>query len=605
MSGSAIILLIMVLAAAGGVAALYMHRRSLHPDRQRQEPEFYEDEEILHKTGRHWVVLVQRGFIVALAAGLTAGLAFYWAIGGSFIESDVGDVGRFDLTNIILIVLIGVLILLWQRQARRPVKGKQPSRFAWLPDLPFILGVGVLALLVFFRFRGGRVFYINPLEARGDEPLSLVLAGIALMLTGALVYIMIDWANDYLILTPTRVIYDDQQLLIRHFQQELLIENIQQVNVRADSYLAYGLGQIGYAMGIFGSWFGLRERPKPPAQASFATIVIGSFSPQNITFARAMYPYAMQSAIQAKINQRNKAKAPELLQRLIEDQVYKNQVPKQPGPAVHVHVEERHGSRLIHWLFHTNPERDGDTLTWRPFWLFMVLAILRPFGTFALATIGLALLTQLGLLPGVWAFLIWLPITLFCLGWLIWIREEHVNDKYVLNLQTIIDVDKKPFGPESSRRAPLTAIQNIEFDVSFLESILGYGDVIIETAGGGGKLTFHHVPDPRGVQATINDYLTYAKKRDQERPFKEALDLLKEYHTIQVGRGELVDNANPKLAAVVSDKVSAYMDETVPAQVANEVATQLPQHIHRQVSGAVRQELWRAMLRRRRPRRGA
>ena len=149
----------------------------------------------------------------------------------------------------------------------------------------------------------------------------------------------------------------------------------------------------------------------------------------------------------------------------------------------------------------------------------MVLAMFRPLGTFALATFGFALLTELGLLPGTWAFLIW-PFAdrpVFPrLGDLDSRRACDANDKYVLNLQSIlIDVDKKPFGPESSRRAPLTAIQNIEFDVSFIESILGYGDVIIETAGGGGKFTFNHVPDRRGVQATINDYLD---SRQEARP---------------------------------------------------------------------------------------
>ena len=225
--------------SSGGIAALYVHRRSLHPGRQREEPEFYEDEEVLHRTGRHWVVLVQRGFIVALAAGFVR----LRSSGRSAARSSKATSamwGRFDPTNVILIVLIGVLVLLWQRRSRRPAKGKKPSQYPWLPDIPFLLGIGVLALLVFFRFRGGRVFYINPLEARGDDPLNLVLTGMALVLFVALVYIVIDWLNDYLILTRTRVIYDDQQLLIRHIQQELLIENIQQVNVRADSYLAYG-----------------------------------------------------------------------------------------------------------------------------------------------------------------------------------------------------------------------------------------------------------------------------------------------------------------------------------------------------------------------------
>jgi hypothetical protein len=603
MSGSAIIALILVAAVIAGTAALFVQRRSLRRARPEDEREQYEGEDVLHRTGRHWVVLVQRGFVVALAAGLVAGLAFYRAIGGTFIESDVAEAGRFDLTNIVLIILIGVLVWLWQRQSRPPAKGKKPTRFSTLRDVPFLLGIGVLALAVFFRFRGGRLFYVNPLVARGGDTLNLVLIVIAVALTVALIYIVIDWANDFLILTPTRVIYDDQQLLIRNIQQELLIANIQQVNVRADSYFAYGLGQVGYALSFVGSWLGIRERPKPPVQAAFATIVISTFSPQNITFERAADPYSMQSAIQNKINERNKARAPELLRRLIEDQVYKHQVPKQPGPAVYVHVSHHHGPSLFHWFFHTNPEKEGDTLTWRPFWLFMLLAMLRPLGTFALATVGLALLAQLGFLPGGWAFAIWLPIALFCVGWLIWIREEHVNDKYILNLQTIIDVDKKPFGPESSRRAPLTSIQNIEFDVSFIESILGYGDVIIETAGGGGKFTFNHVPDPRGVQATINDYLTYAKKRDQERPFKDALDLLKEYHALRVNQGEATnqEQLNSKVAA----KVSEYMDERVPGQVAHEVANQLPYQVHQQVAGSIRHELWRNLIgRRRRTRRG-
>ena len=45
----------------------------------------------------------------------------------------------------------------------------------------------------------------------------------------------------------------------------------------------------------------------------------------------------------------------------------------------------------------------------------------------------------------------------------------------------------EPASFASGPRAPLSAIQNIEFDVSFVESLLGYGDVIITTAGGAGK----------------------------------------------------------------------------------------------------------------------
>jgi hypothetical protein len=166
---------------------------------------------------------------------------------------------------------------------------------------------------------------------------------------------------------------------------------------------------------------------------------------------------------------------------------------------------------------------------------------------------------------------------------------------YILQRDKIIDVDKKPFGPESSRVAPLSSIQDISFDQDFLQNILGYGDVTILTGGAGGKFTFKHVPDPRGVQATINDYLTDFRKRERERQQQATIALIKQYHSLQREHGELL--TDEQMLAVLA-KVSEQID--VPSQVEREVAVQVPDAVRRQVDGSLRRELWRTGLFRRR-----
>jgi hypothetical protein len=526
--------------------------------------ELDEGEIVLHTSRRHWVVLLMRGFIPLLIGGLAALLAFFRAIGGRFIESGVAE-GRIDFSNIVFLALIVGLAILWQR---RPRPKKPPLGLMFLYDLPYVVGMGVLALLIYFRLQGGRLFHVDPVYARGGDVLNLTLIVLVVAMFGLLIYMTIDWANDFLILTNTRVIYDDQQLLVRHVQQQMMLDDIQQVNARAEKYREYWLG--------------------------YGTLTVRSFSPRRLVFEHCNRPQIMQSKILGELNKLRRQQEPQLLRRMIEDQVYGNKPPPAPSPAIH--VRERGGP--IPWVFHPNPHIDHktETIVWRPFWLFLVIAVLRPVGTFLLATVALVILNRLGMLPGVWAFVLWLPILLACGFWTFWIYEEHENDMYILTRNDISDVDKKPFGPESRRRAPLSAIQDISYDVGFLENLLGYGDINIQTGGaGGGQFTFHHVPDPRGVQATINDYLTDFRKREKEGQMQNTLDILKQYHAAQLAHQELLDRER---LAVVAAEVSQSVTANVSDRVAQEIASQLPHHLRREVYETARQGSWRKFRRR-------
>jgi hypothetical protein len=145
--------------------------------------------------------------------------------------------------------------------------------------------------------------------------------------------------------------------------------------------------------------------------------------------------------------------------------------------------------------------------------------------------------------------------------------------------------------------APLGNVQDVQFDQNFVENLLGYGDVTITTGGGAGNFTFKHVPDPRNVQATINDYLTDFRKREKERAQQATIALLKQFRAAQRDHGELL---NDQQIAAVAEKVNEIIGSEVPAQVEREVASQVPDAVRRQVDGSLRRELWRTGFFRRR-----
>ncbi|HEU4324752.1 MAG TPA: PH domain-containing protein [Roseiflexaceae bacterium] len=517
--------------------------------------ELDEGEMILYIGRRHWIELVQNGGVFIVIMLISTLLAIYRGIGGSFIVNNVAEPG-LDTTNVLLLVVIGALVVLWQRGIARQRENRNRLNLS----LFYFVTIGALSALFFFRLQGGRVIYIDPLDARPFDTYNLLLIVTALVMAGIMFYLYVDWVDDYLVLTNTRVVYDDNQMLVRHIKQQILLDDIQQVNMIADNYLAH--------------WFG------------YGQIVIRSFSPRRLVFNYAAKPSEIEKNILAEVNKLRSQQSTDMLRQLIEDRVYHNKPPKKPGPAIH--VQERSGP--IPWLFKPNPEIDfeKEVIIWRPAWIFLALALLRPVSVFLLVLVLLGIAASFEIVPAIWMTAIGLLALGSCGFWAFWVYEEHEHDLYILTRRDITDLDKKPFGPESRRRAPLSAIQDVSFDVSFLEASLGFGTIVIETGGAaGGRFTFNHVPDPRNVQATINDYLTDFKKNEKERQFQDAVTLLHEYHQLQVAKGELADQK--RIAAIVTETVREQNGQ----QPRTAEPTLAPEDLERVVREAVQAEMMR------------
>jgi hypothetical protein len=510
--------------------------------------ELDEGEEILYMCRHHWIMLVIEEAIPLLVVLAAGGAALFRALGGGLFAVDSEQALRLDWASFALIGIFALLAVIWARGLElksKRVDKKLQSAATWALQIGMLLVV----IVVLYRFQGGRVFVFDPGRAVPFDLLNLILIAIAIAGIIWMLYKAIDWRDDSLVLTNMRIILDKDEFLVRHIQEQILLLDLQQVIMRQNTY--------------------------PQVLFGYGMITVQSFSLKKITFEFADNPKIMERRIKEETTKVGKQVEPNIVRRMIAERVFdeKKAAALAKAPEKQYHVSTRGADRtgLVRWLFPPNPEIDPKSgqIIWRPSSVYVALQILKPFLIWLGTTLVVAFLVPaLGEL--VWVgILIWLIVTLICAVWIFWQREELVNDVYILNRREIIDVDQKPFGPVDRRSAPIDRIQNISFDVSFIEQILGFGTVKVQT-GGSGDFSFNHVPDPRGVQAMINDYLTDFKKGSQERNLQNSIDVFREYHALQREKGELMDSSaiDQKIDEKTQLAVDQYADHIAPVQMA-------------------------------------
>jgi hypothetical protein len=222
----------------------------------------------------------------------------------------------------------------------------------------------------------------------------------------------------------------------------------------------------------------------------------------------------------------------ENLRELIDTKLYGKQAPA-PPPKVRIHLSSN--PRLLSWFLPDNPqvtEQDG-TILWRPHWLFLLQTLVMPVVFLLVAFVVLIAATRLPgtnpLLSGAWLIVAVLATLIVFVGWSAYRIEDHLNDHYILKPTEIIDIEKKPWGPENKRSARLDAIQDVTNNTSLIGRMFRYGDVFVQTAGKG-EFTFHNVPYPDEVVQAINEYQGEYRASDTKRSLDQIADLLKLYH---------------------------------------------------------------------------
>lgn len=339
---------------------------------------------------------------------------------------------------------------------------------------------------------------------------------IGLIVVGQLLWGLLDYFNDYLIVTNRRVVRHEEVIFLKEWRQEAVLEQVQNVDV---------------AINFWGNLLGYGE------------VVIRTAGTQGaIPFNFVANPEEIRKTIFAQRARRQghmQAESKGVIQRLLEARLGLHlPLPTRvhqggngtPRPQMPTWL-----TAVLRWLrIERKPARtDANHLVWRKHWFILLAQLSAPLGLMLMIFVLLfgQFLTWVETLHTAFLALDLLLalVGLIDLAWMAWIITDWRNDTYEINTESVVDVEKKPlFFSEKRRTARLGEIENIEIDIpSPLHYLLNFGNVRLQTAATQGDFTFDWVPDPRGVadevQRRIEEYryrmeMVRARQRAQELP---------------------------------------------------------------------------------------
>ena len=310
---------------------------------------------------------------------------------------------------------------------------------------------------------------------------------------GWIVWLVIDWGNDYYIVTNQRVVWLEKVVGIYDSRQESPLSTVLSVGIEASP--------LGRAL-------------------DFGDVIVRTFV-GKIPFSHVHHPHQAARMIE-EYWQRTREAAVGLEKEAMKDAIRrrlgipippkpKTDAPLPPPPPKGANLLRRLGANTLKLRYES-----GDTVIYRKHWVVLIIEAWMPvLGILAVIVLFAQRLYQLarspdeafislngGLSVDAWAGA--LLILLFVLfGWFGYRVMDWSNDKFEVTSEQIIDLDKKPFGTESRNAAQLENILGTEYKrIGILGNIFNYGTVYITV--GGTKLAFEDVIDPAAVQSDIN-----------------------------------------------------------------------------------------------------
>jgi hypothetical protein len=323
---------------------------------------------------------------------------------------------------------------------------------------------------------------------------------------------IIDWSNDYYIVTNQRVIWLEKVIGIYDSRQEAPLSTILSVGIATDvlgRYLDYGSVTVRTFVGQI-----LFDYVTHPDEA--AAIIREHWERSKEVGVRAQKE-AMKNALRAKLGLTVQMKKEE------------SNVPVQP-------VMMKHPQRVsvlrtvLGNLVKLRVEESG-TITYHKHWYVLFLQTWKPAAfVLFLFVAGLWRTWDLTQKAGEWVIryaegnltidtiLLAIPIIMIpFVGWLIWEYVDWKNDIFQVTADEILDIDKTPLGTEERRAAQLDNILSTEYRrIGLAGYALNFGTVYISV--GGTQLAFENVMDPAGVQADIDRRrMARMEKKQEER----------------------------------------------------------------------------------------
>jgi len=370
---------------------------------------------------------------------------------------------------------------------------------------------------------------------------TLFIVGLAawvslIAIVGWIIWLVIDWGNDYYIVTNQRVVWLEKVVGIYDSRQESPLSTVVSVGVEANP--------LGRAL-------------------DFGDVIVRTFV-GKIPFNHVNHPHQAARMIE-EYWQRTREAAVGLEKEAMKDAIRKRlgiPIPPKPKtdaslpppPPKGVNLLRRLGANTLKLRYES-----GDMVIYRKHWVVLIMEAWMPvLGMLAVIVLFFQRLYQLVRTPGSvfisfnggiqvdgWAGA--LLILLFVLFiWFVYRVLDWSNDKFEVTAEQIIDLDKKPFGTETRNAAQLENILGTEYRrIGILGNIFNYGTVYITV--GGTKFAFEDVIDPAAVQSDINRRrAARADKKRQAEITAERERMAEWLATYHKSAQEFVDEENKK-----------------------------------------------------------
>jgi CRP-like cAMP-binding protein len=318
-----------------------------------------------------------------------------------------------------------------------------------------------------------------------------------------IVWVVIDWGNDYYVVTNQRVVWLEKVIGIYDSRQESPLSTILSVSVET--------GQVGrilnYGDVIIRTFVG-KIPFKHVTDPEQAQQMIEEYWNRTKEHSVGMEKDAMKNAIRKRLG----LPMPERERGFGEavPEIERDVTPPEPSGGM-LAVLKFLGSNSLKLRY-----EEGENVYYRKHWMVLLLDAWVPMGgTLALILLLIYRLIILAFEPtqslftftegfsaDTWAAVYF--ISLFPFGiWLLYQVWDWSNDQFQVTDDQIIDIDRKPLGTETRNAAQLDSILGTSYERhGLLGNIFNFGTVHIDV--GSSKLAFEDVIDPATVQSDID-----------------------------------------------------------------------------------------------------
>ncbi len=390
---------------------------------------------------------------------------------------------------------------------------RKNSFFLWLGLVPpIVLGISSILLFLYFYFA----------VSTQNTWLPIFFGLLTIIFLGWFLWKLIDWSNDFSIITNRRVISLEKVALFYESRQEAPLDAILSVETRTSQmgrWIGYGDVVIHTYTGIIN----LKKMSKPDLIVRLVNDERGRASHQSSKLQRN----SKEDTLRSRIGYDRRESSD------YEEEIDDNEAEKMEVP---LKVKSSGLMEFLSTFFGLRIENNG-VIIYRTHWFILLKKVLWP----SLALILLVLVfiySVFEFYPSInfdMILLVQFGIGLGLFGWWLYQYWDWRNDRYIVTADQLIDLYKKPLGQEQRRSAPIKNIQTVEFErLGLISLILNFGTVFIRV--GDTTLTFDYVYNPSQAQQDIferyQQFNEKLKMREKEALRDEVAEWIEIYHEV-------------------------------------------------------------------------